>query len=37
VAQILKAAVELGGIAPLPEEELAALRHLREELGPRLR
>ena len=37
VAQILKAAVELGGIAPLPEEELAALRRLREELGPRLR
>lgn len=37
VAQILKASVELGGIAPMPAEELGALRRLREELGPRLR
>ena len=37
VAQILKAAVELGGLSPLPEAELEALRHLRTELGPRLR
>lgn len=37
VAQILKAAVELGGLSPLPGEELAALRRIREELGPRIR
>ncbi len=37
VAQILKAAVELGDLTPLPAEELEALRCLRAELGPRLR
>lgn len=37
VAQILKAAVELGGLSPLPESELAALREIRAELGPRIR
>ncbi len=37
VAQILKAAVQLGGISPLPHAELSALRQLRAELGPRLR
>jgi L-fuculose-phosphate aldolase len=37
VAQILKAAVELGGLSPLSGEELAALRRLRAELGPRIR
>jgi L-fuculose-phosphate aldolase len=37
VAQILKAAVELGGLSPLPEEELTALRHIRAGLGPRIR
>ena len=37
VAQILKAAVELGGIVPMQGEEVAALRGLRQELGPRLR
>ena len=37
VAQILKAAVELGGLSPLPADELEALRRLRAELGPRIR
>lgn len=37
VAQILKAAIDLGGLTPLPADELAALRHLRAELGPRIR
>ena len=37
VAQILKAAVELGGPLPLDGEELEALRRLRAELGPRIR
>lgn len=37
VAQILKYAMELGGLSPLPGEELAALRRLRAELGPRIR
>jgi len=37
VAQILKAAVELGGLSPLPREELEALKSLRAELGPRIR
>jgi len=37
VAQILKAAVELGGLSPLDDAELAALKRLRAELGPRIR
>ena len=37
VAQILKAAVELGGLSPLSVEEIAALKCLRKELGPRIR
>lgn len=37
VAQILKAAVELGGLSPLPDTELEALRRLRAQLGPRIR
>lgn len=37
VAQILKSAVELGGISPLSGEELAALCLLRAEMGPRTR
>jgi L-fuculose-phosphate aldolase len=37
VAQILKSAVQLGGMSPLPEGELAALRDLRLALGPRIR
>lgn len=36
VCQILKSAVELGGLAPLPESELAALRDLRARQGPRI-
>ncbi len=36
VCQILKAAEELGGATALPEEELAALRALREAQGPRI-
>lgn len=36
VAQILKAAVELGGIASLPETEVLALRAVRERIGPRI-
>lgn len=37
VAQILKAAVELGGISPMPAVELEALRMARAEAGPRIR
>ena len=37
LAVILKAAWELGGAVPLPEEERARLRARREALGPRLR
>jgi len=37
VAQILKAGIDLGGLTALPADELAALRHLRAELGPRIR
>jgi hypothetical protein len=37
VAQILKAAVELGGISPMVEEELEALRMARVKSGPRIR
>lgn len=37
VAQILKAAMELGGLTNLPPEEIEALRYLRAALGPRLR
>jgi len=37
IAQILKAAVELGGLTSLPEDELAALRYLRAAAGPRIR
>ncbi len=36
IAQILKAAVELGGISPLGASELAALRETRARMGPRL-
>ena len=36
VAQILKAAVELGGITPMDESELFALRKAREARGPRI-
>jgi L-fuculose-phosphate aldolase len=36
VCQILKSAVELGGLHPMPEEELAALRGLRAQHGPRI-
>ncbi len=36
VCQILKSATELGGLAPLPEVELAALRELRAAQGPRI-
>lgn len=36
VAQILKAAHELGGVTALPSEEVAALAGLRAKLGPRL-
>ena len=35
-ALILKAAVELGGLSPLPPLELEALRALRARIGPRL-
>jgi L-fuculose-phosphate aldolase len=35
-ALILKAAVELGGLCPLPPLELEALRALRARIGPRL-
>jgi L-fuculose-phosphate aldolase len=35
-ALILKAAVELGGLSPLPPLELEALRALRAQIGPRL-
>lgn len=37
VAQILKAAVELGGLSALPPEEVDALRRMRSGLGPRVR
>jgi L-fuculose-phosphate aldolase len=37
VAQILKAAVELGGISSMEAVELAALRKAREQMGPRIR
>ncbi len=37
VAQILKSAVQLGGLTSLPEAEIAALRALRQSLGPRIR
>lgn len=37
VAQILKAAVELGGLSALPPEEVDALRRMRAALGPRIR
>lgn len=36
IAQILKAAVELGGISPLGAPELAALQEARARMGPRL-
>lgn len=36
IAQILKAAVELGGISPLGASELADLRETRARMGPRL-
>lgn len=36
VCQILKSATELGGLDPLPEAELAALRELRARQGPRI-
>jgi L-fuculose-phosphate aldolase len=36
VAQILKSAVELGGISSMEEAELAALRQAREKIGPRI-
>jgi len=36
VAQILKAAHELGGVTPLPPGELAALAQVRAALGPRV-
>jgi len=36
IAQILKAAVELGGISSLGALELAALREARAKMGPRL-
>jgi L-fuculose-phosphate aldolase len=34
-AQILKSAVELGGLSSLPEEEIAVLRKMREKMGNR--
>ena len=37
VAQILKSAVELGGLTSLPAAELVALREVRRSLGPRIR
>lgn len=37
VCQILLAARAFGGATPLPETEVAALRDLRRDLGPRLR
>lgn len=37
VAQILKAAMDLGRIAPLPPEEIEALGRIRAALGPRIR
>ena len=37
IAQILKAAVELGGISPLPAPELEALKAARAGMGPRIR
>ncbi len=37
VAQILKAAHELGGATPLPPGEVAALRAMRQAQGPKLR
>ncbi len=36
VCQILKSAVELGGLSTLPEAEIAALRELRARQGPRI-
>ncbi len=36
VCQILKSAVELGGLSTLPEAEIAALRELRTRQGPRI-
>jgi L-fuculose-phosphate aldolase len=36
LCQILKSAGELGGAKPLPPEEVAALRHLRAEAGPKV-
>lgn len=36
VCQILKSAVELGGLSNLPEAEIAALRELRARQGPRI-
>ena len=37
VAQILKSAIELGGLTALPAAELAALDAMRQSLGDRLR
>lgn len=37
IALILKAAVELGGISPLPASELEALKAARAQMGPRIR
>lgn len=36
VCQILKSATELGGLKPLPGEEVAALRELRAQHGPKI-
>ncbi len=36
VCQILKSTMELGGLHPLPEDEVAALRELRARHGPRI-
>ena len=36
LCQILKSAVELGGLTPLPAAELEALRALRERIGPKV-
>lgn len=36
VCQILKSAMELGGLHPMPGDELAALRNIRARQGPRI-
>ena len=37
VAKILKATLDLGGIVPMDEDELEALREARKRMGPKIR